>query len=45
LICYALVYALLLISYMVVVTQLAIKEAEGKGREEPAPGTLGPTVI
>ena len=30
---YALVYALLLISYMVVVTQLARKEAEGKGRE------------
>ena len=45
LVAYALVYSLLLISYMVVVTQLAIKEAEGKGREVPAPGTLGPTVI
>ncbi len=38
---YALVYALLLISYMVVLTQLAGKEAEGKGRELPAPGALG----
>ena len=38
---YLVVYALLLISYIVVITQLAIKEAEGKGREEPAPGSLG----
>ena len=42
---YALVYAVLLVSYMVVITQLARKEAEGKGREEPAPGTLGPQVL
>ena len=42
---YALVYALLLISYMVVLTQLASKEAEGKGRDEPAPGAMGPQVI
>jgi cytochrome d ubiquinol oxidase subunit I len=42
---YALVYSLLLISYMVVITQLARKEAESKGREEPAPGTLGAQVL
>jgi len=42
---YALVYTLLLISYMVVLTQLASKEAEGKGRDEPVPGALGPQVI
>jgi cytochrome bd ubiquinol oxidase subunit I len=42
---YTLVYGLLLISYMVVLTQLARKEAEGKGREEPPLGALGPTVI
>jgi len=41
---YAVVYALLLVSYMVVLTQLARKEAEGKGRDEPLPGTLGPQV-
>ncbi|MEO8159063.1 MAG: cytochrome ubiquinol oxidase subunit I [Betaproteobacteria bacterium] len=38
---YALVYALLLISYVVVLTQLARKETEGKGRDLPAPGVLG----
>jgi cytochrome d ubiquinol oxidase subunit I len=38
---YVVVYALLLVSYIVVITQLAAKEAEGKGREEPAPGSLG----
>jgi cytochrome d ubiquinol oxidase subunit I len=38
---YVVVYALLLVSYIVVITQLAVKEAEGKGREEPAPGSLG----
>ena len=38
---YLAVYALLLISYIVVITQLAVKEAEGKGREEPPPGSLG----
>jgi cytochrome d ubiquinol oxidase subunit I len=42
---YALVYALLLISYMVVLTQLARKESEGKGRDLPAPGTLGVQVL
>lgn len=42
---YTLVYGLLLISYMVVLTQLARKEAEGKGREEPPLGALGPTVL
>jgi cytochrome d ubiquinol oxidase subunit I len=42
---YALVYGLLLLSFMVVITQLARKEAEGKGREEPAPGTFGPQVL
>ncbi len=42
---YALVYSLLLISYMVVLTQLARKEAEGKGREEPAPGAMAPQVL
>jgi cytochrome bd ubiquinol oxidase subunit I len=39
---YTLIYSLLLVSYMVVLTQLARKEAEGKGRELPAPGALGP---
>jgi cytochrome d ubiquinol oxidase subunit I len=42
---YTLVYGLLLVSYMVVLTQLARKEAEGKGREEPLLGALGPTVL
>ncbi len=42
---YALVYTLLLVSYMVVLTQLARKEAEGKARDEPAPGALGPQVL
>ena len=42
---YALIYVLLLISYMVVLTQLARKEAEGKGRDVPVPGTLGPQVL
>jgi cytochrome d ubiquinol oxidase subunit I len=42
---YSLVYGLLLVSYMVVLTQLARKEAEGKGREEPPLGALGPTVL
>ncbi len=42
---YALIYTLLLISYMVVLTQLARKEAEGKGREVPAPGALGAQVL
>ena len=42
---YALVYSLLLISYVVVLTQLARKEAEGKGREEPAPGAMAPQVL
>ena len=42
---YALVYSLLLISYMVVLTQLARTEAEGKGREEPAPGAMAPQVL
>ncbi|MEO8006611.1 MAG: cytochrome ubiquinol oxidase subunit I [Betaproteobacteria bacterium] len=42
---YTLVYGLLLVSYMVVLTQLARKEAEGKGREEPPLGALGPTVL
>ena len=42
---YTLVYGLLLVSYMVVITQLARKEAEGKGREEPPLGALGPTVL
>jgi cytochrome d ubiquinol oxidase subunit I len=37
---YALAYALLLISYMVVLTQIARKEADGKGREVAAPGAL-----
>ncbi|HEX7952671.1 MAG TPA: cytochrome ubiquinol oxidase subunit I, partial [Burkholderiales bacterium] len=37
---YAALYALLLVSYMVVLTQLARKEAEGKGGDLPAPGTL-----
>ena len=41
---YALIYALLLISYMVVLTQLARRQAEGKGRDLPAPGALGPQV-
>ncbi len=34
---YRVVYTLLLISYMVVLTQLARKEAEGKGRDLPEP--------
>jgi len=38
---YTLVYTLLLISYMVVLTQLARKEVEGTGREVPLPGALG----
>ncbi|HVY07734.1 MAG TPA: cytochrome ubiquinol oxidase subunit I [Burkholderiales bacterium] len=42
---YALVYGLLLVSYMVVLTQLARKEAEGKGREEPLPGAVGQQVL
>jgi cytochrome d ubiquinol oxidase subunit I len=42
---YALIYTLLLISYMVVLTQLARKEAEGKGRELPAPGALDPQAL
>jgi cytochrome d ubiquinol oxidase subunit I len=42
---YTLVYGLLLVSYMIVLTQLARKEAEGKGREEPPLGALGPTVL
>lgn len=37
---YAIVYSLLLLSYMVVLTQLALKEASGKGRELPDPGSL-----
>ena len=41
---YALIYTLLLISYMVVLTQLARKEAEGKGRDLPMPGALDPQV-
>ncbi len=39
---YALIYSLLLISYMVVVTQLARTEAEGKASELPVPGALDP---
>jgi cytochrome d ubiquinol oxidase subunit I len=42
---YALVYVLLLVAYMVVVTQLARKEAEGEGRDEPLPGAPGPQVL
>jgi cytochrome bd ubiquinol oxidase subunit I len=42
---YALTYTLLLISYMVVLTQLARKEAEGKGRELPAPSALDPQAL
>ena len=42
---YALVYSLLLISYVVVLTQLARKEAQGEGREEPAPGAMAPQVL
>jgi cytochrome bd-type quinol oxidase subunit 1 len=42
---YTAVYGLLLVSYMVVLTQLARKEAEGKGRDMPAPGALGPQVL
>jgi cytochrome bd ubiquinol oxidase subunit I len=42
---YTAVYALLLVSYMVVLTQLARKEAEGKGRPVPLPGALGPQVL
>ena len=41
---YALTYALLLIAYMVVVTQLARKECEGKGRETSAIGAAGAQV-
>ena len=37
---YAIVYTLLLLSYMVVLTQLALKEANGKGRDLPDPGNL-----
>ena len=39
---YLLVYTLLLVSYMVVLTQLALKEAEGKGQNLPDPGALRP---
>ena len=39
---YLVVYTLLLISYMVVLTQLALKEAEGKGRDLPDPRALRP---
>ncbi len=42
---YAVVYGLLLVSYMVVITQLAGKEAQGEGREEPSPGLPGPQVL
>ncbi len=42
---YALIYTLLLISYMVVLTQLARKEAEGKGRDLPMRGALDPQVL
>jgi cytochrome d ubiquinol oxidase subunit I len=42
---YALVYVLLLVAYMVVVTQLARKEAEGEGRDEPLPGAPGSQVL
>jgi cytochrome d ubiquinol oxidase subunit I len=41
LISYALVYGLLLISYMVVLTQLAGKQAAGESGAAPAPGALG----
>ncbi len=39
---YAIVYSLLLLSYMVVLTQLALKEASGKGHDLPDPGSLDP---
>ena len=39
---YLVIYTLLLISYMVVLTQLALKEAEGKGQNLPDPGALRP---
>jgi cytochrome bd-type quinol oxidase subunit 1 len=39
---YAVIYTLLMISYMVVVTQLARKEAAGGGGEQPAPRALQP---
>ncbi|MGH6630618.1 MAG: cytochrome ubiquinol oxidase subunit I, partial [Burkholderiales bacterium] len=39
---YAAVYSLLLVSYMVVVTQLARKEADGGPTGEPALGVLRP---
>jgi cytochrome d ubiquinol oxidase subunit I len=42
---YALVYGLLLVSYMVVITQLARKEAECQGREEPLPGSFVAQVL
>ena len=42
---YSAVYGLLLVSYMVVLTQLARKEAEGKGGEAPLPGALGPQAL
>ena len=42
---YTVVYVLLLISFMVVLTQLARKEAEGKGADAPLPGALGAQVL
>jgi cytochrome bd ubiquinol oxidase subunit I len=39
---YLVVYTLLLISYMVVLTQMALKEAEGKSRDRHDPGALRP---
>jgi cytochrome d ubiquinol oxidase subunit I len=39
---YAVIYTLLMISYMVVVTQLARKDAAGGGGEKAAPGALQP---
>jgi cytochrome d ubiquinol oxidase subunit I len=39
---YAIVYSLLLVSYMVVLTQLALKEVDGKGLDLPEPGSLRP---
>jgi cytochrome d ubiquinol oxidase subunit I len=38
---YALVYSVLLVSYMVVVTQLALKDADGAGHHAAAGGRLG----
>jgi len=36
------VYTLLLISYMVVLTQLALKEADGDGHRQPSRAVLHP---